>query len=51
VIRIAHRLDTIAADEQVAVMADGRIVETGTASALRASHGAFARLLAADRAA
>jgi ATP-binding cassette, subfamily C, bacterial CydD len=51
VIRIAHRLDTIAADEQVAVMADGRIVEAGTASALRASHGAFARLLAADRAA
>ncbi|TPG11155.1 thiol reductant ABC exporter subunit CydD [Rhodanobacter glycinis] len=51
VIRIAHRLDTIAADEQVAVMADGCIVEAGTASVLRASHGAFARLLAADRAA
>lgn len=51
VIRIAHRLDTIGADEQVAVMADGRIVEVGMASALRASRGAFARLLAADRAA
>jgi len=51
VIRIAHRLDTIPADEQVAVMADGRIVEAGTASALSAAQGAFARLLAADRAA
>lgn len=51
VIRIAHRLDTIAADEQVAVMAEGRIVEAGTASALGAAQGAFARLLAADRAA
>lgn len=51
VIRIAHRVDTIPADEQVAVMADGRIVEMGVASVLRASHGAFARLLAADRAA
>jgi ATP-binding cassette, subfamily C, bacterial CydD len=51
VIRIAHRLDAIRDSEQVAVMADGRIVETGTAEALRHAHGAFARLLAADRAA
>ncbi|HUB92039.1 MAG TPA: thiol reductant ABC exporter subunit CydD [Dyella sp.] len=51
VVRIAHRLDAIAADEQVAVMADGRIVEAGTAHTLRHAHGAFARLLAADRAA
>jgi ABC-type multidrug transport system fused ATPase/permease subunit len=51
VIRIAHRLDTLAADEQVAVMAGGRIVERGSAAQLRAAQGAFARLLAADRAA
>ena len=51
VIRIAHRLDTIAAETRVAVMTDGRIVEVGGAGELRATHGAFARLLAADRAA
>mgnify|MGYP001556225611 CR=1 FL=1 len=51
VIRIAHRLDTIADDERVAVLADGRIVEAGPAAELRTLHGAFARLLAADRAA
>ncbi|WP_426689615.1 thiol reductant ABC exporter subunit CydD [Rhodanobacter ginsengiterrae] len=51
VIRIAHRLDAIPAHDRVAVMADGRIVEAGTASALGAADGAFARLLAADRAA
>jgi ATP-binding cassette, subfamily C, bacterial CydD len=51
VIRIAHRLDAIGADEYVAVMAKGRIVETGHANTLRHAHGAFARLLAADRAA
>lgn len=51
VIRIAHRLDAIEANEQVAVMADGRIVEAGMAQTLRHARGAFARLLAADRAA
>lgn len=51
VIRIAHRLDTIADDERVAVLAHGRIIEAGPARELRTSHGAFARLLAADRAA
>jgi ATP-binding cassette subfamily C protein CydD len=51
VIRIAHRLDTIAADERVAVIADGQIIEVGVAGVLRATHGAFARLLHADRAA
>jgi ABC-type multidrug transport system fused ATPase/permease subunit len=33
------------------VLADGRIVEQGSAAALRRQGGAFARLLAADRAA
>jgi ATP-binding cassette, subfamily C, bacterial CydD len=51
VIRIAHRLNTIAADDRVAVMADGQIIEVGVAGVLRASPGAFARLLQADRAA
>jgi ATP-binding cassette subfamily C protein CydD len=49
VIRIAHRLDTIAADERVAVMADGQIIEVGLSGVLRATHGAFTRLLHADR--
>jgi ATP-binding cassette subfamily C protein CydD len=51
VIRIAHRLDMIGADEQVAVMAAGRIVEIGSAGNLHAARGAFADLVAADRAA
>ena len=51
VIRVAHRLESIADDEQVAVVADGRVVESGVAAALRARDGAFARLLMADRAA
>jgi ATP-binding cassette, subfamily C, bacterial CydD len=51
VIRIAHRLNTIAADERIAVIADGRIIEVGLAGVLRATHSAFARLLHTDRAA
>ena len=51
VIRIAHRLDNLADDARVAVLADGRIVEQGLVGELRAVRGAFARLLAADRAA
>lgn len=51
VIRVAHRLDAIADDETVAVLSDGHVVEIGEAAALRAHDGAFAQLLAADRAA
>lgn len=51
VIRVAHRLTAIDDDEQVAVLAHGRVVETGTAGVLRHTGGAFAALLAADRAA
>ncbi len=51
VIRIAHRLDNLADDASVAVLADGRIVEHGPVGELRTAHGAFARLLAVDRAA
>lgn len=51
VIRVAHRLAAIDDEEQVAVLAHGRVVETGTAGVLRHTGGAFAALLAADRAA
>lgn len=48
VIRIAHRRDTLADDAQVAVLADGRIVETGRVDQLRRAGGAFAQSLAAE---
>ncbi len=51
VIRIAHRLGHLADDARVAVLAEGRIVESGGVAQLRAARGAFARLLAADLAA
>ncbi len=51
VIRIAHRLDHLTDDTHVAVLADGKIVESGRVIELRAARGAFARLLAADLAA
>lgn len=51
VIRIAHRLESLADDALVAVLADGRIVETGRVDQLRSADGAFARFLAAERAA
>jgi ATP-binding cassette subfamily C protein CydD len=51
VIRIAHRLDNLADDARVAVLADGRVVEQGQVGELCALRGAFARLLAADCAA
>jgi len=51
VLRIAHRLQTLADDERVAVLAGGRIVETGVAGALRASNSLFAQLAAQDHAA
>lgn len=51
VIRVAHRIDAIVDDEPVAVVAQGRVVESGLAGALRQADGAFAALLTADRAA
>ena len=48
VIRIAHRLETLADDARVAVLAHGRIVETGRVEQLRSDGGAFARFLAAE---
>jgi len=41
---IAHRLTTIAQADQVAVVSDGRIVESGTPAELRARGGRFADL-------
>jgi ABC-type multidrug transport system fused ATPase/permease subunit len=41
---IAHRLSTIAQADQIAVVSDGRIVESGTPAGLRARGGRFADL-------
>ena len=43
---IAHRLSTIAQADQIAVVEDGRIVESGTPAELRARGGRFAELFA-----
>jgi ATP-binding cassette, subfamily B, bacterial len=41
---IAHRLSTIAQADQIAVVEDGRLVESGTPAELRARGGRFAEL-------
>ena len=41
---IAHRLSTVAAADQICVIDQGRIVETGDHGALMASGGIYARL-------
>ena len=48
---IAHQLSTIAAADQVAVLADGEVVEQGTPAQLRALGGRYARFLAQRQAA
>ena len=45
VISIAHRLSTIREADQIAVLKDGEIVETGTYNELIGSKGAFHRLV------
>ncbi|WP_125615897.1 ABC transporter ATP-binding protein [Specibacter cremeus] len=44
---IAHRLSTVEAADQLAVLSGGSIVEVGTPSSLLAAGGAYARLVAA----
>ena len=41
---IAHRLSTIAQADQIAVVSDGRIVESGAPADLRARGGRYADL-------
>lgn len=45
VLVIAHRLNTIAQADRIAVLEDGRLVEVGTVRELRRSGGAYVRLL------
>jgi ATP-binding cassette subfamily B protein len=44
VIVIAHRLRTVIGADKIAVLADGRLVETGTGAELLAQNGLFARM-------
>ncbi|MBB5373379.1 thiol reductant ABC exporter subunit CydD [Acidocella aromatica] len=47
VLVIAHRLESVADADRIVVLADGRVVETGTPAELRARPGAYAAALAA----
>ncbi|MFL5657372.1 MAG: thiol reductant ABC exporter subunit CydD [Ktedonobacteraceae bacterium] len=49
VLVIAHRLNTIAQADQVAVLEDGHLVEVGPAAELRRRNGPYTRLLGASR--
>ncbi len=49
VLVIAHRLNTIAQANQVAVLEDGHLVEVGPATKLRRRNGPYTRLMGASR--
>ena len=51
VIAIAHRLSTVAKADRVLVFDGGRLVEAGSPAELAESDGAYARLIAAEKAA
>lgn len=48
VLIVAHRLNTVLSADQIAVLEDGRVVETGSHLDLLHRGGAYARLLRAD---
>lgn len=48
VITIAHRLNTVAHADQIIVLDQGRILETGTHTQLLANHSLYARLVGAN---
>ncbi len=50
VLIIAHRLNTVATANQVLVLDDGRLVETGTHAELLGRNGVYSRLMAPSRA-
>ena len=48
VVMVAHRLATVRKADMIVVLSQGRVVETGSWSALMAKQGAFCRLAQAQ---